>query len=273
MEGPCPEEAVLALLSPAKKLVLDTPFDPGATSQSDFLAHTKELVPVVKDLSTGDLKSLMGISDALATLNHERFQEMDLPFTPDNARPAALTFAGEVYTAFDAWSLSEGDLAWSQDHVRILSGLYGMLRPLDLMQAYRLEMGTKLENPRGKNLYAFWRSTLTPELEKAVSSHVDPTIVNLASTEYSKAVDLKKVEVPVITPVFQDVKGGKARTLFLFAKRARGWMARWIVEQRAETPDDLRRFDVGGYRFDAEASDDARWVFRRPQPPPPGKKK
>jgi hypothetical protein len=262
---------VLALLSPAKKLDLDHPFDAAAVTQSDFLADPRELVPVVKQLSTDDLQQLMGISDNLATLNHDRFQALDFPFTADNARPAALTFAGEVYTAFDAWSLGEADLAWSQDHVRILSGLYGMLRPLDLIQPYRLEMGTKLENPRGKNLYAFWRDTLSPQLVEAVQGHVDPTIVNLASNEYSKAVDLKQAGVPVITPVFQDVKGDKARTLFLFAKRARGWMARWMVEQRAERPADLKRFDVGGYTFDADASDEARWVFRRPQPPPPGK--
>ncbi len=260
---------MLALLSPAKKLVLDTPFVPEAATQSDFLADTRKLLPVVKKLSTGDLRSLMDISDDLATLNHDRFQAMELPFTPENARPAALTFAGEVYTAFDAWSLPQADLDWAQDHVRILSGLYGMLRPLDLVQPYRLEMGTKLANPRGKDLYAFWRKSLTPELAKAVSGHADPTVINLASTEYSKAIDLKKLGVPVVTPVFQDVKDGKARTLFLFAKRARGWMARWMVEHRAETPEDLKRFDTGGYRFDPAASDATKWVFRRPQPPPP----
>ncbi len=262
---------MLALLSPAKKLNLDHAFDATVVSQPDFLDDTRELVPVVQQLTAPDLQDLMGISEALATLNHDRFQAMDLPFTADNARPAALTFAGEVYTALDAWSLGKADLSWSQDHIRILSGLYGMVRPLDLIQPYRLEMGTKLANPRGKNLYAFWRETLTPELAKAVVDHVDPTIVNLASAEYSKAVDLKAIDAPVLTPVFQDVKDGKARTLFLFAKRARGWMARWMVEQRAEHPEDLKGFNVGGYRFDADASDDARWVFRRPQPPPPTK--
>lgn len=262
---------MLALLSPAKMLDLDSALPTAAHTTSAFLPHTEALLPVVKGLGPADLQSLMGISDNLATLNHERFQSLATPFTPANARPAALTFNGEVYTAFDAASLSEDDLLWSQDHVRILSGLYGMLRPLDLMQAYRLEMGTKLENPRGRTLYAFWRDTLTPALAEAVAGHADPTIVNLASTEYSKAVDLKRIGVPVVTPVFQDVKGGKARVLFLFAKRARGWMARWMVEHRVERPEDLKDFDVEGYRFVPAASSDTKWVFQRPQPPPPGR--
>jgi cytoplasmic iron level regulating protein YaaA (DUF328/UPF0246 family) len=260
---------MLALLSPAKKLDLDTPPTTGIHTQPKLLDHAEQLMGITRGLSTGDLRDLMGISDALAELNQERFQQMHTPFTPDNARPAAQTFAGEVYTALDAWSLDEDALAWSQDHVAILSGLYGLLRPLDLMQPYRLEMGTKLENPRGANLYSFWKPTLTEAVAEAVEGHDDPTIINLASTEYSKAVDLKKLGVPVITPKFQDVKNGKARTLFLFAKRARGWMVRWMVEQRATDPEQLKAFDVGGYRYDDDASDDRTWVFRRPQPPPP----
>ncbi len=264
---------MLALLSPAKKLDLDTPPSTAHHSQPALLGHTEALLPVTKQLGKADLQQLMGISDALAELNHERFQALQTPFDADNARPAALTFAGEVYTALDAPSLSEADLLWSQDHVRILSGLYGMLRPLDLMQPYRLEMGTKLENPRGKNLYQFWRETLTPAVREALEGHEHPTVINLASNEYSKAVDLRGLGAPVITPKFQDVKGGKARTLFLFAKRARGWMARWMIEQRATDPEQLKAFDVGGYRYDPDASDDTTWVFRRPQPPPPGKAK
>jgi len=264
---------MLALLSPAKKLDLAAALPTARHTQSAFLGDTAELLPITRSLSTGDLQSLMGISDSLATLNHDRFQAMELPFSPDNARPAALTFAGEVYTALDAWSMSEDDLLYAQDHLRILSGLYGMVRPLDLIQPYRLEMGTKLANPRGKNLYAFWRKTLTPALAEAVAGHAVPAIVNLASTEYSKAVGLSDLDVPVITPKFQDIKGGKARTLFLFAKRARGWMARWMMQERVDTIEGLKGFEGGGYRFVAEASDEATFVFQRPQPPPPKKAK
>lgn len=263
---------MLTLLSPAKKLDLDSPLPTAVHTTSDFVGDTKKLLPVVKKLDADDLRALMDISDDLATLNRDRFQAMSLPFTPDNARPAALTFAGEVYVSLDAKTLSEADLLWAQDHLRILSGLYGLLRPLDLMQPYRLEMGTKLTNPRGKDLYAFWRSTLTPAVKAATVGHSDPTIVNLASTEYSKAVDLKKLGLPVITPVFQDVRDGRARVLFLFAKQARGAMARWIIEQRAETPDELKRFDERGYRYVPELSDEQSFVFQRPQPPSPGKK-
>jgi len=264
---------MLALLSPAKKLDLATALPTPQHTQSAFLADTEELLPVTRALSTDGLKKLMGISDALATLNHERFQALELPFTADNARPAALTFAGEVYTALDAWSLSEDDLLYAQGHLRILSGLYGLLRPLDLVQPYRLEMGTKLENPRGRDLYAFWRDRLTPALAEEAMAQAVPGIVNLASTEYSKAVRLKDIHVPVITPKFQDIKGGKARTLFLFAKRARGWMARWMMEERVDTIEGLKAFSGGGYRFVAEASTDTSFVFQRPQPPPPGKAK
>jgi uncharacterized protein len=262
---------MLALLSPAKKLDLASPIRVAHPTQSEFLPHTEKLLPVVKKLQPKHLQDLMHISDALADLNHERFQALHTPFTPDNARPAALTFNGEVYTAFDAPTLSEDDLLWAQDHVRILSGLYGMLRPLDLMQAYRLEMGTKLKNPRGANLYAFWRTTLTPAIDEAVVGHKDPTIVNLASTEYSKALDLKKVKSPIVTPVFQDVKDGKARVLFLFAKRARGAMTRWMVQNRVESADGLKTFDVDGYTFVPDLSTADTFVFQRPQPPPPSK--
>lgn len=264
---------MLVLLSPAKKLDLASPLVTPHHTQPALLDDVAELLPVARNLSTGDLKALMHISDDLAELNHARFQELATPFTPDNARPAAQTFAGEVYTALDAGTLSEADLLWAQDHVRILSGLYGMLRPLDLMQPYRLEMGTKLENPRGANLYDFWRETLTPAVQALVDAQPGKVLLDLASTEYSKAVWLKKLDATIITPKFQDVKGGKARTLFLFAKRARGWMTRWVVEHRVTDPEDLKRFDVGGYRYDAEASDATNWVFRRPQPPPPGQAK
>jgi len=259
---------MLTLLSPAKKLDEATALPTPEHTQPAFLDDTRELLSITRELSADDLSSLMKISDNLATLNHERFQSFELPLTSDNARPAALTFAGEVYTALDAWSLSEPDLQWAQSHVRILSGLFGILKPLDLIQPYRLEMGTRLANPRGRNLYDFWRDTLTPALAEEVAAQAVPGIVNLASNEYSKAVRLQRLDVPVITPKFQDVKEGKARTLFLFAKRARGWMTRWIIEERVDSVDALKEFTGGGYRYEPEHSTDDTLVFRRPQPPP-----
>jgi hypothetical protein len=208
----------------------------------------------------------MHLSDNLATSTWERFQQLSL--APEGGRPAALTFAGEVYQGLDAWSLSADDLAWAQDHLAILSGLYGLLRPLDRLQPYRLEMGTKLDNPRGKDLVSFWRAVVTRRVDALVAGHADPTVVNLASDEYFSAVDRKGLTARVVTPVFQDIKDGKARALFLFVKRARGAMARWIVEHRAERAEQLKEAAVHDYRFVPEASDDVRWVFRRPQPPP-----
>ncbi len=261
---------MLVILSPAKKLH-ETPKVPAGvtTVPPPLLAQAEALMETVRPLDAAGLKSLMGISDALAELNHGRFQRWQTPFTDTNASPALLTFAGDVYVGLDAASLSAESLAWAQERVVVLSGLYGVLRPLDRMQPYRLEMGTKLATPRGKNLYAFWRECIAPQLaEQLAAVGGDPVIVNVASKEYFKAIDVEAVGARVVTPVFQDVRDGKARTLFLFAKRARGAMARWIIDRRVRSVDRLREFDGMGYRFDAEASDGDRWVFRRPQPPP-----
>ncbi len=258
---------MLVLLSPSKALDYDRPAPTQRHTRPELLDHTADLLKITRDLSVDDLRDLMHLSEDLATLNRDRFQSFELPFTPDNAKPAALVFDGDVYKGFDANSLSEADLLWAQDHVRILSGLYGVLRPLDLMQPYRLEMGTRLENARGKDLYAFWRDTLTPWIADDARRHPEPVIVNLASNEYSKAVRLKKLGVPVVTPRFEDEKDGKARVISFFAKKARGWMARWIVEHRATRAEQLEGFDTGGYTFVPEASTAEVPVFRRPQPP------
>ena len=208
----------------------------------------------------------MSISDKLGALNAARFQEWAQPFTTDNARPAILTFAGDVYDGLDARSLSEARLKWAQDHLRILSGLYGLLRPLDLMQAYRLEMGTRLKTRRGDNLYQFWGPTIAQSLNEALAADKSPVLVNLASDEYFKAVDRKTLNARIVQPVFQEPRPGKDKpwaVVSFLAKRARGAMTRYVIDKRLNDVEDLKAFDRDGYRFAPEASSDDRWVFRR----------
>lgn len=254
------------LLSPAKKL--HEPPAAGALphTQPALLDQAERLAARSKKLSPKKLKALMHISDNLAELNHKRFQDFGTPFTPDNSRQAILSFAGDVYLGLDAGSLSSEDLDWAQDHVGILSGLYGLLRPLDLMQPYRLEMGVGLSTRRGKTLYAWWGKRIT----QAINAHEADIIVNLASNEYFKSVQPKALDARVVTPVFQDIKDGKARTISFFAKKARGAMTRWIIENRVSTADALKECDAMGYRHNADASKGDRWVFQRQQPPPVG---
>lgn len=254
---------MLILLSPAKRLI-EPPAAAAPHTRPALLDDANALADVARRLSSVDLQALMGISEALGDLNHARFQQMEGEPTPDNARQAILSFAGEVYQGLDAGTLSAEDLAWAQDHVAILSGLYGVLRPLDLVQPYRLEMGTSLDNPRGADLYAWWGDRVTEELGRREAD----TIVNLASTEYFRVVRPKRLQARVVTPVFQDVKDGKARTLGFFAKKARGMMTRWAIERRITDADALKTCDAGGYTVVPEASTGTRWVFRRPQPPP-----
>lgn len=257
---------MLIVLSPAKKLVAGA--DVAAVSRTDtpLLDQSEALVENLRGYSAEGLGSLMGISDKLAALNHERFESFRVPFTQDNATPAAHTFAGDVYVGLDAGSLSEEDLDWAQDRVAILSGLYGVLRPLDRMQPYRLEMGTKLPNARGKNLYEFWGDRITDVLNARLAAHADRTLVNLASQEYFKAVRAKTLSGAVVTPVFQEVRDGKARTISFLAKKARGMMTRFAIEERLTSPSGLKDFNVAGYRYDDDASTEAKWVFKRPYP-------
>lgn len=261
---------MIALLSPAKKLTTSVHLEDTDPTQPALLSEVELLMRTTRKLSKGRLQELMGISEKLAELNHDRFQSMSFPFTLENAHPAALSFAGDTYLGLDAQHLSESDLAWGQDHLAILSGLYGLLRPLDLIQPYRLEMGTSLTNPRGKNLYAFWRESITTELQTRLADHADDTVINLASNEYFKAVDKSQLSGRTITPVFLEEKDGKARTISFMAKRARGSMARFILTERLESPERLKEFTDGDYAFDEGQSTDTRWVYRRPQPPPVG---
>ena len=254
---------MLMVISPAKTLDYDTPAHTARHTQPDFLAHSAELIATLRQLSPADIGQLMGISDALATLNAGRFHDWGGEFTPENAKQAVLAFMGDVYEGLDAASLSEQQLDWLQQHLRILSGLYGLLRPLDLMQAYRLEMGTRLANPRGANLYQFWGDIITDALNAELAKQPQPQLVNLASDEYFKSVKPKKLQATVITPVFQDLKNGHYKIISFYAKRARGLMARWAVQHAVRDAEALKGFNSEGYAFDANASDATHWVFRR----------
>ncbi len=255
---------MLILLSPAKNLDWTAPPAGLPRTQPRMAPDTKLLAAAAKRLKPGDVQRLMDLSDKLAALNHARFQAFDPEAPSEAGKQAALAFNGDVYQGLQAKTLSRADWDWAQAHLRILSGLYGLLRPLDSIQPYRLEMGVKLKTRRGADLYEFWGSRLA----KALDAEAAPAIVNLASDEYFSAVDRGALETPVVSPTFVEVKDGKARPIFLYVKRARGLMARYAIERRIEDPEALKAFSVGGYRFDAAASDAARWVFARPQPPP-----
>ncbi len=260
---------MLIVLSPAKRLV-DLPVPEVDPSVPALKEDAESLVKSVRRLSRPKLKALMHLSLALTELNHRRFQQFRLPIGPEEGEPAIYRFGGDTYVGFDAPSVPAEDLEWAQDRLAILSGLYGVLRPLDRIQPYRLEMGSKLSTRRGRDLYAFWKGRIADRINELTEGHEDRTVVNLASGEYFTAVRRGRLAGPVVTPVFQDVKDGKARVLGLFAKKARGAMAAWAVRQRLERPERLRGFEGMGYRFQPELSDDETFVFQRPQPPPVG---
>jgi uncharacterized protein len=260
---------MIIVLSPAKSLDYDTPAHIETHTIPDFVDDAAELIEGLRRLSPQQIGTLMSISDPLARLNFQRYAEWSKQFSKANAKQAVLAFNGDVYEGLDAKSLSSADLDYAQQHVRVLSGLYGLLRPLDLLQAYRLEMGTRFENGRGKDLYAFWGERITHALNAQLDhNHAKAAkgarvLVNCASNEYFKAVKPKKLAAPVITPVFEDWKGGRYKIISFHAKRARGLMARYAVENRIAEPEALKAFDVEGYAFDAAASNDSTYVFRR----------
>jgi uncharacterized protein len=254
---------MLLLLSPAKSLDFDTPHAVGRPTQPQFLAQSAELIARLKNLSVAEVASLMDLSESLATLNVGRFGLWSEKATAKNSKPAVLAFNGDVYDGLQAATLSADDLAWAQQHVAILSGLYGVLRPLDRLQPYRLEMGTALTTPKGKNLYAFWGDLLADHLNERLARERDPVIVNLASQEYFKVVDRPRLQHRVVECVFEDWKGGRYKVISFFAKRARGLMARFVIAHRLTQVKQLQRFDSDGYVFVAEASTTDRLVFRR----------
>jgi len=260
---------MLILISPAKTLDFESELATERYSEPRFLEASRQLVERMREHSPDRIASLMKISDKLAELNHRRYTEWHTPFTPDNARQAVLAFRGDVYTGLEADHWRDKDFEWAQDHLRILSGLYGVLRPLDLIQPYRLEMGTSLSNPAGKDLYAFWRETITDSLRADLEAEKTPLLVNLASNEYFGAVDPKELPGKIVTPVFRDLKNGHYKVISFYAKKARGWMASWIIHNRVKSAKKLEDFDVGGYCFDAAATEKARpgeLVFLRDEP-------
>ena len=249
------------VISPAKSLNLDKELPTLLFTEAVFLKQAETIQKTLKKQKPKQLMELMAISEKLADLNWQRNQDWQLPFTANNARPAIYTFDGEVYTGLDAYSLPFDKVSVLQDKLRILSGLYGILKPLDLMQAYRLEMGTSIAIGTNKNLYEFWKTSVTDYLNSELNK--DELFVNLASNEYFSTVDTKKLKAPVITPEFKDYKDGKLKMISFFAKKARGLMVRYIIDTNAESVDDLKGFNYGGYAFDANLSDGNKLVFTR----------
>ena len=253
---------LITIISPAKKLDYETPTKQFLSSQPMLLNHSSTLMSDLKKLSPQEVSSLMGLSDKLGALNYERFQKWETPFTESNSKQAILAFKGDVYQGLDAESLSVSDLDWAQNNVRILSGLYGILKPMDLMQPYRLEMGTKFATKRGQNLYDFWNSIITEELNKNFSSN-NTNLLNLASNEYFKSINVHELKANVISPVFMDKKNGKYKIISFFAKKARGLMTRYVIKNRIEDTANIQNFGEGGYFFNEEMSEDNKPVFCR----------
>jgi uncharacterized protein len=256
---------MIIVLSPAKSLDYKTPSTVADYTQPEFLDQSQRLIDHLRTLSPVEIGQLMSISDQLAVLNATRYAEWSRPFSPDDAKQAVLAFNGHVYDGLDAGSLSSAELQFAQDHLRVLSGLYGLLRPLDLMQPYRLEMGTRLANPRGKDLYAFWGERITDTLNESLLASKAKALVNLASEEYFKSVKPQKLVVPVIQPVFEDWSSGKFKVVSLYAKRARGMMARYAITRKLIDPEELQAFSSAGYAYTPSASSATSWVFRRNQ--------
>ena len=256
---------MLTVISPAKTLDFDTPPTTRKSTQPLFIERAGELVEDARQMSPDDIRALMGVSDNIAQLNHARFMNWSTPFTLDNAKQSVLAFKGDVYTGLEAETLSPAQLGFAQKHLCILSGLYGLLRPLDLMQPYRLEMGSKVETAAGKDLYAFWGNTITEQLNEDLAASPGPdALINLASNEYFGAVRPERIEGRVISPKFLDEKNGDYRMISFFAKKARGAMARFIIQNRLKDPERILGFDSGGYRYEPDLSAPGRPAFYRP---------
>lgn len=247
------------LISPAKTLDMDKSIGLQKSTLSTFLEDSALLIKDLKKLRSTDIQKLMNVSAKIAELNAERFSEWSIPFNKENAKAAIFAFKGDVYTGLDAQSMSHEDINFAQGHISILSGLYGLLRPLDLMQAYRLEMGTKFKNQSGKNLYEFWGNKITDELNEREQE----CIINLASNEYFKAVNKKHLKADIITPIFKDEKNGTLKIISFYAKKARGLMSRFIINNRIKNHEEIKKFNLGGYAFMNNLSSDKEWVFTR----------
>ena len=257
---------MLSVISPAKTLDFATPPTTRKTTQPEFLQRSAELIDDARRLEPATIRELMGVSENIANLNHQRFMDWHTPFDKDNAKQAVLAFKGDVYTGLEAETLNAAGLSYAQKHLRILSGLYGVLRPLDLMQPYRLEMGLKFANRGGENLYEFWGESLTESLNRQLRKTGTPILLNLASREYFKAVKPAALKAEVITPVFKDLKNGKYRIISFFAKKARGQMARYVIDREIDDIPALKKYRVGGYRYNAGESTARELVFTRDKP-------
>ena len=254
---------MLIVISPAKKLDYETPAKTKKHTMPEYLDESQRLIKILRQYSALDLAELMHLSMNLAELNFERYYQWKKDYGVEDAKQCLLAFKGDVYAGLDAESFKAGDLDYAQSHLRILSGLYGLLRPLDLMMPYRLEMGTRLQNERGKNLYEFWGDIITDGINKQLKAKKDDMLINLASNEYFKSVKAKNIQGRIITPQFKENKNGTYKMIGIFAKKARGLMSRYILLNRLADPEDIKSFDVDGYRFNAGLSKGDQWVFTR----------
>ena len=254
---------MLIIISPAKTLDFETAPITKVHTQPEFLKESRQLVSQLKELTPAEVSSLMKISDKLGVLNFLRFNEWKTPFTLNNAKQALLAFKGDVYTGINADSFSRRDLKFAQKHIRILSGLYGILKPLDLIQAYRLEMGSKFRNRKGNDLYEFWESKLTDQINQDIKASKSKYLINLASNEYFKSLQADAINAEIIVPVFKDYKNGKYKIITFYAKKARGLMSAYIIKNRLKNPEDIKAFNVDGYKFCKSASNSTNWVFQR----------
>ncbi|KGQ71347.1 hypothetical protein OA57_00700 [Chelonobacter oris] len=254
---------MLAIISPAKTLDFQSDVPQFDFTKPELTEYSQALIDVCRELTPAKIGSLMHISDKLAGLNAARFAEWQKDHNQQNAKAAIYAFKGDVYTGLGAESLSREEILYAQQHLRILSGLYGLLKPLDLMQPYRLEMGTKLDNPKGKNLYEFWGSVITRQLQTALEQQNDDLLINLASDEYYKAVQAKNLKARIIKPIFLDYKNGRYKVISFYAKKARGLMCRYLIQNRTSTPEGLKTFDLDGYYFDESDSNQHELVFKR----------
>ncbi|WP_101758597.1 peroxide stress protein YaaA [Oceanicoccus sp. KOV_DT_Chl] len=257
---------MLLVISPAKTLDFETPAKTKVATTPDFLEQSQQLIKQLQDLAPADISSLMSISEKLGLLNFDRFHSWHTPFDTKNAKQALLAFKGDVYTGLDAESFTAADFKFAQKHLRILSGLYGLLRPLDLIQPYRLEMGTKFANQGGANLYQFWGEQLTQAVNTQLKKTKSTVLVNLASNEYFKALQSKGIEADIVTPVFKDKKNGQYKIISFYAKKARGLMSAYVIKHQLTNVEDLKKFDVEGYRYNAAMSSTSDWVFSRDEP-------
>ena len=258
---------MLIVVSPAKTLDLDTPAPTKKFTEAQFLAESQLLIERLREFDPAQISELMSISENLGELNHRRYMNWSLPFTSRNAKQALFAFRGDVYTGLDADSFSARDVTFAQKHLRILSGLYGVLKPLDLIQPYRLEMGTTLANARGKNLYGFWGERITAALNEELQAQRKPVLINLASEEYFKAVHPNSLAAPVVAPIFKERSGDRYKIVSFFAKKARGMMSAFAIKNRLTDANDLKDFAEAGYRFNPQQSDATHWVFTRENAP------